>query len=123
MALTDGLLISRLVPGVRDQVDGLTLPPLQKAELLGSVHLCRFCLFPSCPAWPRGLMSLAKRMLFSQDPAATLDQGGAWYQADLELPAGTMTMVSLLESPVGSSSGLPALRAFSRLVPHGWLIR
>ena len=53
MALTYGLFISRLVPGVGDQVDGLTLPPLQKAELPGSVRLCRFCLFPSCPAWPR----------------------------------------------------------------------
>ena len=53
MALTDSLLISRLVPGVRDQVDGLTSPPLQKAELPGSVHLCRFSLFPSYPAWPR----------------------------------------------------------------------
>ena len=68
-------------------------------------------------------MSLAERMRFSQDPAATLDQGGAWYEADLELPAGAMTIVSLLESPVGSSSGLPALWEFSRLVPHDCLIR
>ena len=68
-------------------------------------------------------MSLAERMRFSQDPATTLDQGGAWYEADLELPAGTMTIVCPLESPVGSSSGLPALWAFSRLVPRGCLIR
>ena len=38
-------------------------------------------------------MSLAERMRFSQDPAATLDQGGAWYEADLELPAGAMTLL------------------------------
>ena len=50
-------------------------------------------------------MTLAKRMLFSQDPATTLNQGGAWYQADLELPAGTMTVVSLLKSPVGRTLG------------------
>lgn len=55
----------------------------QPCPLCGKQHLCVQCVsarsvYPFPPGLAQGgLVSLAERMLFSKDPAATQDQGGA----------------------------------------------